>query len=109
MKKLSSILGNSQWLDGGAMFGNVPQTLWSKWHIPNENNQIQLATRALLIQDNNTNILLEAGVGAFFSPKMGAKRAAGSFIHCEKHTAFHTSDIVCRHGLAPTSTAFTSG
>lgn len=70
MKRLSSILGNFQWLDGGAMFGNAPKAIWSKWHTPNEKNQIQLATRALLIQDDNRNILLEAGIGAFFSPNL---------------------------------------
>ena len=29
---LSSVEGNKQSLDGGAMFGNAPKALWSKWH-----------------------------------------------------------------------------
>ena len=36
--KLWSILGNSQKLDGGAMFGNAPKAMWSKWLAPDENN-----------------------------------------------------------------------
>ena len=70
MVKLYSILGNSQRLDGGAMFGNVPKALWEKWCPPDENNTIPLNCRALLIQDPDRNILLETGIGAFFEPKL---------------------------------------
>ncbi len=69
-KKLHSVLGNSQQLDGGAMFGNVPKTLWSAWIAPDEKNRISLACRGLLIQEPNRNILLETGVGAFFPPHL---------------------------------------
>lgn len=64
------VMGNSQRLDGGALFGNAPRALWSRWHQPDELNRIPLACRALLIQDAGRNILLEAGVGAFFSPQL---------------------------------------
>jgi len=73
MKSLSSIIGNSQKLDGGAMFGHVPKALWSKWLTPDENNRITLATRALLIQENDQNILVETGIGAFFEPTMSER------------------------------------
>lgn len=69
-KIFSSILGNSQKLDGGAMFGNAPKALWQRW-IPADNlNRIDLSCRCLLIQDEGKNILLETGIGAFFSPKL---------------------------------------
>ena len=69
--KFWSILGNSQKLDGGAMFGNVPQAMWSKWIAPDEQNRIPLACRALLIEDDDgRRILLETGIGAFFEPKL---------------------------------------
>ncbi|MEZ5439039.1 MAG: MBL fold metallo-hydrolase [Lysobacteraceae bacterium] len=69
--KFWSILGNSQKLDGGAMFGNVPQAMWSKWITPDGQNRIPLACRALLIEDDDgRRILLETGIGAFFEPKM---------------------------------------
>jgi len=68
MAKFTSIIGNSQKLDGGAMFGNVPKTIWSQWMMPDEKNRVTLACRALLIQQDNKNILLETGIGAFFNP-----------------------------------------
>ncbi|MGE8253320.1 MAG: MBL fold metallo-hydrolase, partial [Stenotrophomonas sepilia] len=37
--KLWSIRGNSQRLDGGAMFGNAPRALWEKWAAPDELNR----------------------------------------------------------------------
>ena len=43
--KLWSILGNSQRLDGGAMFGNAPRAMWEKWIAPDEHNRIPLACR----------------------------------------------------------------
>src|SRR5688572_13073930 len=65
----SEVMGNSQRLDGGALFGNAPRALWSRWHEPDELNRIPLACRALLIEDGARNILLEAGIGAFFAPE----------------------------------------
>jgi glyoxylase-like metal-dependent hydrolase (beta-lactamase superfamily II) len=65
----TEVMGNSQRLDGGALFGNAPRALWSRWHEPDELNRIPLACRALLIQDGSRNILLEAGIGAFFAPE----------------------------------------
>ena len=70
MCHITAIEGNSQKLDGGAMFGNVPKALWSKWIAPDEKNRISLACRALLIQDGSKNILLETGIGAFFEPNL---------------------------------------
>jgi glyoxylase-like metal-dependent hydrolase (beta-lactamase superfamily II) len=67
---LHSIDGNSQKLDGGAMFGNAPRALWERWVKPDERNRIDLACRALLVQEPERNILLETGIGAFFDPRM---------------------------------------
>jgi glyoxylase-like metal-dependent hydrolase (beta-lactamase superfamily II) len=69
--KLWSILGNSQQLDGGAMFGNVPRALWSSWIAPDADNRIPLACRALLVQGlDGKTVLFETGIGAFFEPKL---------------------------------------
>lgn len=65
-----SILGNSQRLDGGAMFGNAPRALWQKWIEPDERNRIPLACRTLLVEDEGRLILFEAGIGAFFPPQL---------------------------------------
>ena len=69
--RLTAINGNSQRLDGGAMFGNAPKAMWSKWLQPDEANRIPLSCRALLVQtEEGRNILFEVGVGAFFSPDL---------------------------------------
>jgi glyoxylase-like metal-dependent hydrolase (beta-lactamase superfamily II) len=63
-------LGNSQRLDGGAMFGNAPKVMWEKWIPPDERNRIPLACRCLVVRDDDRVILLEAGIGAFFEPTL---------------------------------------
>jgi glyoxylase-like metal-dependent hydrolase (beta-lactamase superfamily II) len=69
--KLWSILGNSQRLDGGAMFGNVPRAMWQQWIAPDADNRIPLACRALLASPlNGKTVLFETGIGAFFEPKL---------------------------------------
>jgi glyoxylase-like metal-dependent hydrolase (beta-lactamase superfamily II) len=50
-------------LDGGAMFGVVPKTLWNKLCPANSNNLIDMAMRALLIEDGNRLILIDNGIG----------------------------------------------
>jgi glyoxylase-like metal-dependent hydrolase (beta-lactamase superfamily II) len=71
--KLFSIEGNKQKLDGGAMFGHVPKVLWSKWADPDELGRINLSCRCLLLDTGDKKILFEAGVGAFFPPKMAER------------------------------------
>jgi len=69
--RLWSVLGNSQRLDGGAMFGNAPRAVWARWVEPDDANRIPLATRALLVrEDGGRNVLLETGIGAFFAPEL---------------------------------------
>ncbi|HTV87089.1 MAG TPA: MBL fold metallo-hydrolase [Dyella sp.] len=66
-----SINGNTQKLDGGAMFGNAPKAMWSRWIAPDELNRIPLACRCLLIKDlEGRNVLFETGIGAFFEPAL---------------------------------------
>jgi glyoxylase-like metal-dependent hydrolase (beta-lactamase superfamily II) len=50
-------------LDGGAMFGVVPKTLWSKTNPADENNMCNWSMRSMLIQDGNKLILIDAGIG----------------------------------------------
>lgn len=63
-------MGNSQRLDGGAMFGNVPRVLWEKWCPPDDLGRIDLSCRCFLVDDGERKILIETGVGAFFEPKL---------------------------------------
>ncbi|CAN7275956.1 MBL fold metallo-hydrolase [Pseudomonas sp. LjRoot71] len=70
MRTLTTLTGNSQKLDGGAMFGNAPKALWQRWMPADELNRIDLGCRALLVQEDERNILIETGIGAFFSPEL---------------------------------------
>ncbi len=70
MRTLTTLCGNSQKLDGGAMFGNAPKALWQRWMPADEQNRIDLGCRALLVQEPGRNILIETGIGAFFSPAL---------------------------------------
>ena len=50
-------------LDGGAMFGVVPKSLWSKTNPADKNNMINVAARCLLIEDGNRLVLIDCGMG----------------------------------------------
>lgn len=50
-------------LDGGAMFGVVPKTLWNKTNPADENNLCNWSMRCLLIEDGNRLILIDNGIG----------------------------------------------
>lgn len=50
-------------LDGGAMFGVVPKSIWQKLNEPDENNMCSWALRCLLIEDGNRLILVDNGMG----------------------------------------------
>ncbi len=52
------------------MFGNAPRAVWDKWFPPDEQNRIDLACRAMLIEIDDKKILCETGIGAFMDPKL---------------------------------------
>jgi glyoxylase-like metal-dependent hydrolase (beta-lactamase superfamily II) len=56
-------------LDGGAMFGSVPKTLWAREAPPDEENRILLATRSLIVEDGSRKILVDVGCGDKWSEK----------------------------------------
>ncbi|MEO6517663.1 MAG: MBL fold metallo-hydrolase [Pseudoxanthomonas sp.] len=96
--KLWSILGNSQKLDGGAMFGNAPRAMWEKWSPPDEGNRIALACRALLASPlNGKTVLFETGIGAFFEPKLreryGVQESQHVLLDSLRHAGFEHADI----------------
>ncbi len=61
--KLYPIESGNFKLDGGAMFGVVPKTIWSRTNPADDKNLIDLATRCLLIEDGNRLILIDNGMG----------------------------------------------
>jgi glyoxylase-like metal-dependent hydrolase (beta-lactamase superfamily II) len=83
-------------LDGGAMFGVVPKTIWHKTNPADANNLIDIAARCLLIEDGNRLILIDTGMGTKQSDKFfgyyhlwGNDTLDGSL----KKQGFHRDDI----------------
>lgn len=88
------MLGNAQQLDGGAMFGNAPKALWSRWAAPDAHNRIDLACRCLVVRDGVRTILFEAGIGAFFPPELRERFG----VRDERHVLL---DGLAAIGIAP--------
>lgn len=61
--KLYSVNAGHFKLDGGAMFGVVPKSIWNKVNPADENNMCSWALRCLLIEDGNRLILVDNGMG----------------------------------------------
>ena len=83
-------------LDGGAMFGVVPKTLWNRTNPADANNMIDIATRCLLIEDGNRLILIDNGMGNKQSTKFfGYYHPWGGFSleSSLKAHGFHHDDI----------------
>ena len=64
-------------LDGGAMFGVVPKSIWNKSNPADENNMCTWALRCLLIEDGNKLILVDNGIGN----KQGEKFFSHYYLH----------------------------
>ncbi|MFM9909376.1 MAG: MBL fold metallo-hydrolase [Chitinophagaceae bacterium] len=94
--KLYSINTGFFKLDGGAMFGVVPKTIWNKLNPADENNQCSWALRCLLIEEGNRLILIDTGIGT----KQDARFFSHYYLHgddsLDKSLAvqgFHRNDI----------------
>jgi len=61
--RIHAIQAGCQRLDGGAMFGVVPKTLWERRIAPDERNRIQLGMRCLLIEHEIGLVLIDTGAG----------------------------------------------
>lgn len=64
-------------LDGGAMFGVVPKSIWQKLNPPDENNMCTWAMRCLLIEEGDRLILVDTGIGN----KQDAKFLSHYYLH----------------------------
>lgn len=83
-------------LDGGAMFGVVPKSIWNKLNPSDENNLCSWALRCLLIEDENRLILVDNGIGN----KQDAKFFSHYYLHGDDTLdsslakyGFHRNDI----------------
>ena len=78
-------------LDGGAMFGVVPKSIWNKLNPADENNMCSWALRCLLIEDGNRLILVDNG--------MGDKQDAKFFGHYYLHGDDTLDQSLAKHGF----------
>lgn len=81
-------------LDGGAMFGVVPKTLWSKRIKVDEKNRINMRLRCLLLKGEGRNILIDDGMGTKWDPKM-------SEIYRLDYSRWTIEKSLKEHGLTP--------
>ena len=94
--KLYPIESGNFKLDGGAMFGVVPKTIWNKTNPADENNLIDIAARCLLIEDGNRLILIDTGMGNKQSDKFFGYYSLWGDHTIDKSLAqhgFHRDDI----------------
>lgn len=67
--QLDVISGGKLRLDGGAMFGVVPRTMWEKKQPADERNRIQMATNCLLLRNDTQTLLIDTGYGDKFDER----------------------------------------
>ena len=91
-------------LDGGAMFGVVPKTLWGKRIGVDDKNRIDMRLRCLLLQGDGKNILIDCGMGTKWDEKMSSiYRLDYSRFTLEKALAAHNlttdkiTDVILTH------------
>ena len=83
-------------LDGGAMFGVVPKSIWQRTNPADANNMIDIATRCLLIEDGNRLILVDNGMGNKQSDKFYSYYHPWGDFNLDKSLkahGFHRDDI----------------
>ncbi len=78
-------------LDGGAMFGVVPKSIWNNLNKADDNNMCSWALRSLLIEDGNRLILVDNG--------MGDKQDAKFFGHYYLHGDDSLDKSLAKHGF----------
>ena len=79
-------------LDGGAMFGVVPKSLWGKHHPPDEKNLCTWAMRCLLVETDGHLILIDNGIGD--------KQDARFFSHYDLHGDDTLEKSLAKHGFS---------
>lgn len=90
--KLYSVNAGYFKLDGGAMFGVVPKSMWNKINPADENNMCSWALRCLLIEDEGRLILVDTG--------MGNKQDAKFFGHYYMHGNDTLEKSLAKHGFS---------
>jgi len=91
MKLFTVHTGNLK-LDGGAMFGVVPKTIWHKLNPADDRNLCNWAMRCLLVQSGNRLVLIDNG--------LGDKQDTKFFSHYEPNGDFSLEGSLRKHGFS---------
>ena len=89
--KLYPIEAGNFKLDGGAMFGVVPKSLWSRTNPADNNNMIDIAARCLLIENGDRLTLIDTG--------MGDKQSDKFYVYYYRWGNFNIDDSLKKHGF----------
>ena len=89
--KLYSVNAGHFKLDGGAMFGVVPKSIWQKLNPPDANNMCSWAMRCLLVETGDRRILIDNG--------MGTKQDAKFYSHFYPHGDDNIDKSLAKHGF----------
>ena len=91
--KLTTINTGNFKLDGGAMYGVVPKSMWQRVNTPDENNMCTWALRCLLVETGDRKILIDTGLG----DKQGEKFRS----HFHPHGDASLLGSLSENGLSP--------
>jgi hypothetical protein len=78
-RTISTLTGTRRKVDGGTLFGHAPRLKWAQWMTPDRDNNVEIASRALLVQRDGKNILVLAGTDALFCFSRNRCRVMGSY------------------------------
>lgn len=101
--KLTTIETGKFKLDGGAMFGVVPKSIWNKINPADSNNMCTWAMRCLLIEDGDKLILIDTGIGDKQSDKffsyydLSGDNDVVSSINKAGYAAKDVTDVILTH------------
>jgi glyoxylase-like metal-dependent hydrolase (beta-lactamase superfamily II) len=91
-------------LDGGAMFGVVPRSLWQRVTVPDEQNRVRLSANCLYVETAGERVLIETGMGNKWSPRhaemygINRTRTLGETLHARTgRTANDVTIVVNTH------------
>ena len=91
--RITCVRAGSYWWDGGAMFGVVPKTLWSKHQASDELNRIEASFNCFIVQDGCQRILIETGGGV--------RHDARSLARMRMQQGVHAHEALAEAGFGP--------
>lgn len=103
IRKISTVITEYWHMDGGVAFGVVPKSIWSKLYPVDENNNLQIVNRLMLIETDHRLILVNSGFGSKRTEKYYQYKYITSQINlrdCIEHAGYHPdaiTDLIFTH------------